>query len=150
MRTPEGTAHKGCSVMSKSGRGDVEFYMGGACPIFAIALHRLTKFPLAMLIDETQPFHPSAFSEASPTIAHVFVVTPDGRALDIRGIHTLEDLKSDYPDLDEPKIENVSLKELRSLMGGHFKPLCRYDAKEIKAAERIAKELLSSHQRTEG
>lgn len=135
--------------MLRRGREDVEFYMGGACPWFAIALHRLTKFPLAMLIDETQPFHPSAFSEAFPTIAHVFVVTPEGQALDIRGIHTFEDLKSDYPDLNEPKVEDVSLKELRSLMGGHSKPLCRYDVKEIQAAEKVAKKILSSHQRTD-
>ena len=133
----------------RRGREDVEYYMSGACPIFAIAIHRLTKFPLAMLVDETKPFYPSAFSEPFPTIAHVFVITPDGRALDIRGVHDFEDLKAVYHDLAEPKIVEVSLKELRSLMGGHFKPLCRYDVKEIKAAEGIAKELLSSYLRVE-
>lgn len=130
--------------MLRAGRADVEYYMGGACPIFAIALHRLTKFPLAMLIDETKPFHPSAFSEAFPTIAHVFVVTPDGRALDIRGVHKFEDLKALYHDLDEPKIVDVTLKELRSLMGVSMKPLCKYDAKEILEAEKVAKKLLKS------
>ena len=129
--------------MLRFGRGDIEYYMTGACPYFAIALHKLTGWPLAMLTDDAQSWESGVGVEEYPFIAHVFVVTPDEKGLDIKGPRPLPAIKAEYHDLIEPRIEIVGLSELRALMGD-LKPLCRYDAREIKEAMALAEKLLAS------
>lgn len=126
--------------MLRFGRGDVEYYMSGACPYFALAAQKLTGWPLAMLIDEAAEWESFGGRKTYPLIAHVFVVTPDNFVFDAKGIRPIQTVKDEFHDLREPRIEELSVKELRALMGD-FKPLCGYDAKEVAEAAGIIKSM---------
>lgn len=120
--------------MLRFGQPDEKYYMAGACPFFALAAHRVTGWPLAILADEAANWESFGAEKEYPLIAHVFVVSPDGLALDVKGLRPIEDVKSDFHDLEEPVVEEVTVKELRSLMGD-FRPLCRYSVRDIKEAK---------------
>lgn len=132
--------------MLRFGRGNIEYYMSGACPYFAIAAHKLTGWPLAMLIDEGREYESFGGRKKFPLIAHVFVETPDGQVFDIKGMRPIQQLKSEFYDLIQPVIEEITLKELRALMG-NFKPLCRYNAKEVTEAVGIIQKIFPEFSR---
>jgi hypothetical protein len=128
--------------MTRFRQSDEAYYMSGGCPYFAIAAHRITKWPLAILVDEASEREFFGDREYS-TIAHVFVVSPDGDAFDVKGMRSIQAVKGEFRDLirkwkpNDPiklSVQMVSLKELRSLMRG---PLSRYDAEEVREAEDI-------------
>jgi len=126
--------------MLRFGRDDVEYYMRGACPYFALAVQKLTGWPIAMLTDEAAQWESFGGRKNYPLIAHIFSVTPDGMAFDVKGVRPIQALKNEFHDLREPRVEEISIRELRSLMGD-FKPLCRYNAKEVKEAASIIRKL---------
>lgn len=119
-----------------------EYYTSEACPFLAIALHERTGWPLAILIDEgVEPTSFGGRKKYAP-IAHVFVLTPEGLALDIRGPRPVERLKDEWYDLVEPRIEKITPRELRSLMGDN-KPLfeCRFE--DLNEAFGLVDEILA-------
>jgi hypothetical protein len=118
-------------------RSDVEYYMSGACPYFAIAVGKLTNWPLAMLTDEAAEWESFGTAKTYPLIAHVFLITPDGMAFDAKGVRPIQAVRDEFHDLRDPRVEEITLKDLRSLMGD-FRPLCRYNAREIKEARDVA------------
>ena len=126
--------------MLRFGRDDVEYYMRGACPYFALAVQKLTGWPLAILIDDTAEWESFGSEETYPLIAHVFNVTPEGLAFDVKGVRQIQVIKAEYHDLQDPRVKSISIKELRKLMGD-FKPLCRYNAREVKEAAGIIRKL---------
>jgi hypothetical protein len=115
---------------------EIQLYMSEACPHFAIALHRLTSWPLATLVDEAA--HEEWDGEEYPTIAHVFVVRPDGTAVDVKGPRSVAAIKKDFFDLEEPRVTQVSMDELASMMGDG-KPLHACGLTELNAAKRLIK-----------
>lgn len=134
--------------MTRFRESDEAYYMSGGCPYFAIAAHRITKWPLAILVDEASEYEFSGDREYQ-TIAHVFVVSPEGEAFDVKGLRSVQTLKGEFLNLiqmwkpdDAVKlsVQMISMKELRSLMRG---PLCRYDVKEIREAEDIVNLMLA-------
>lgn len=127
--------------MLRLGRSDEKYYMEGACPFFALAAHRLTGWPIAVLTDEEAEWESFGSDKEYPLIAHVFVVTPDGMAFDAKGIRSIEDVKNDFHDLQQPTVEETSVKGLRSLMGD-FRPLCRYSSRDLREAEDAVLRLL--------
>lgn len=125
----------------RRGRGDVEYYMSGACPLFALASHEVTGWPLAMLVDEGREWESFGAERRYPFIAHVFVLTPDGDVFDAKGVRKLKELKDEFHDVLEPRIERLTQKELRALMGD-FRPLCRYSTKDVKEAEKLVRKMV--------
>jgi hypothetical protein len=128
--------------MPRFRQSDEAYYISGGCPYFAIAAHRITKWPLAILVDEASEYEFFGDREY-PTIAHVFVVSPYGDVFDVKGIRSIQTMKDEFHNLirkwkpDDPiklSVQMVSLKELKSLMRG---PLSRYDAEEVREAEDI-------------
>ena len=113
---------------------DIHYYMSEACPHFAIALNQLTGWRLYMLVDEAN--YETWGDEEYPTIAHVFVERPDGIAVDVKGPRTTDEIKDDFYDLEEPRIERVGLEELRSMMGDH-RPLYACSVSELNRAKRL-------------
>ena len=112
----------------------IQLYMSEACPHFAIALHHLTKWPLAMLVDEAAQEEWNG--EEYPTIAHVFVVRPDGVAVDVKGPRSITAIKADFFDLEEPRVEKIGAGELASMMGDG-KPLHACGLTELNVAKRL-------------
>jgi hypothetical protein len=60
----------------------------GACGYFAAALHDRTGWPIMAEYDHDHP----------DEVAHVFVLNPDGKAVDIRGIHDGDWAETDFSD----------------------------------------------------
>lgn len=112
-------------------KASIRYYMEGACPSFAIALHRLTGLPLFMLVDEAaiEKWNGEEF----PVVAHVFVMTPDRSVIDASGIRHLSEVIDHYHDLADPQVHQLGLQELKKWMGEE-RPLCEYDPGEIQEA----------------
>lgn len=116
-------------------------YTSGGCPFFAIALHERTKWPLALLIDQAAEPESWGGRKKYPPIAHVFVLTPGGWAMDVRGERPVASLKEEWYDLREPAVEIVTLKELKALMGEN-RPLEACNAGEMREARQLVDEIL--------
>jgi hypothetical protein len=72
----------------------VKAAVGGCCHDFAIALHRMTGWPIACLWLDTRNDGFCINDEPSPR--HVFCIAPDGRAVDVEGAASFEVLKGRY------------------------------------------------------
>lgn len=119
----------------------IEYYMSEACAYFALALNKLTGYQINILIDEahTEEWGGIEF----PTIAHVFVGTPHGTAIDVKGERSIGSIKEDFYDLDEPRVIEVSPGELKREYMGDELPLFAYRKDEVDKAEELIKELSS-------
>lgn len=73
-------------------RTSVEGFLYGMCFPFAVALHQITGWPMAILFDE--------FDGAT---IHAFVIAPDGEWLDAAGWRTPPDVLSCY-ECDDPVV----------------------------------------------
>jgi len=62
---------------------DIEVFTDGDCHILARELYEHTGWPMCV------------FGPCADGREHVFVMTPTGHALDVKGIHTLEALKKE-------------------------------------------------------
>lgn len=62
---------------------DLERFTLGDCHFLAHAIEKLTGWEMHCFVDG-----------CDVPIDHAFVITPDGRALDVQGLHTLDDLCS--------------------------------------------------------
>lgn len=68
--------------------------VGGRCQHFAVALHRMTGWPIAALWK-----HPAGDGfdiSSDPVPVHVFCVEPSGRAVDAEGLSSFDDLAKAY------------------------------------------------------
>jgi len=68
--------------------------VGGRCQDFAVALHRMTGWPIAALWK-----HPAGDGfdlSFDPVPVHVFCVEPSGRAVDVEGLSSFDDLTKAY------------------------------------------------------
>lgn len=68
--------------------------VGGCCHDFAIALHRMTGWPIACLWRDSMKDVFSITDE--PTPLHVFCVAPDGRAVDVEGAADFDAMTARY------------------------------------------------------
>jgi len=95
----------------------IERYTSEGCAHLALELHQQTGLPLAILWDNAALDDWGQGPE--PTPAHVFVFDEaTGEALDIKGRRSLDELKDDFFDLEEPEVDaRVSEDEVLSLMG---------------------------------
>lgn len=70
-------------------------YTQGQCHVFAVAFRRLTGLPLAALWNPFE-WHVQPDEDGHggvPEIVHVYVTTPAGTVVDVRGERTLEELR---------------------------------------------------------
>lgn len=130
---------------SEPTKEQINYYMSEACPYFALALHKIFNYPIAILQDNTQI---ETWGESNdkklPLLAHVFCFK-DNSIIDVRGITTTEDLFKIFYDLEEPEIDwKVSQKELIGYMGP-YEPFNSYDDEEINEAIDIIKGNLNKY-----
>lgn len=119
--------------MSAQEQLDLSYFLEEGCPVLALALHRLTNLPLAVLYDDGTLDDWGQGPE--PTPVHAFVFDPEtGDAIDVKGRRTIERLKEDFSDLIEPRVEEVGREELESLMG-NYRPFYAEDAETRGWAE---------------
>ena len=107
------------------------------CHELAVALQRLTGLPLGALWNPFVWFiEPDENGEGGvPEIVHVYVTTPDGNVIDIRGERTLEDMRRseaghDWKACPYGPLTNERLYELVHDTGN----LCQYDEGDIADA----------------
>lgn len=110
------------------------YYMSEACAYFAIALHEIFGYGLAILWDEAVFYNEE---NETPLLAHVFA-TDGARAIDVKGIRTIDDIKRDYYDLEHPSVDSIGLSELKTYMSDSDDyPLMPYSKDEISRAKEI-------------
>lgn len=68
--------------------------VGGRCHHFAVALHRMTGWPIAALW--RRPAGDGFDLSPHPTPIHVFCVEPSGRAVDAEGLSSFEEITKAY------------------------------------------------------
>lgn len=74
--------------------------MYGGCAALAIAIHNITRLPIVALIE------PAGETERA---VHVMIKAPDGRYLDINGLHTYAEVLADLCDNHDCDTQNWSL-----------------------------------------
>jgi hypothetical protein len=90
----------------------------GDCPIFAIALHRLSKLPLMALVEYDEQM-------GSTVLIHAYVKFTDGRkypCVDINGEGTTEGYLQQFPHNGNAEEVQISEKDLLEL--GYGKSKC--------------------------
>jgi len=121
-----------CDQLLELANDNIEFYYGG-CPVFAVALHDLSRWPMYALVDRD--------AYALREVLHAYV-RPDRRTVvDVWGPRTLTAI---YADFDQLRLHPESVKEvhlnratLLRLSGAN--PYCP----TIAAALPIAREVLA-------
>lgn len=111
-----------------------EYYTGEACAYFALALHGLFGYPIRILVDEGMLAEWGG--EELPYVVHVYV-TDSGDAVDIRGRRTEADMRSDFFDLVEPSVYDLSSAELEREWMGDDLPLHAPSESEVADAKAI-------------
>jgi hypothetical protein len=79
---------------------DIEVYTEGDCFVLAQAVHEITGWPMC------------AFSYDNTPDLHAFVMTPDGKYLDIEGKHTPKQLRKKWQcglDINEYTVDEFKL-----------------------------------------
>ena len=91
---------------------DANAFCRGYCTEFAIALHRLTGWPIVVFNEVVKEDDEYYFN-----LVHVAVKSPSGKYVDVRGARTEQEiannlLKTDATPLKDYKIESVSEEDL--------------------------------------
>ncbi len=77
-----------------------EAFRRGACAAIALAIHERTHWPIVAITDHHNVFEDGRAGGGSAL--HWTVKAPDGRLLDVDGLHTAEELIEEYEeDADE-------------------------------------------------
>ena len=100
------------------GASDNYDFEEGDCPIFAIALHKLTNLPIYGLVEYIEEMDDFA-------LIHAYVKTKDGQVLDANGLTTVENILNTYPreGYEEPQEVKFSIKDLLKIgYGGNKCP----------------------------
>jgi len=129
------------SIRSNPPAENERYYMSEACPHLAIYLHRKYGWPIYILFDDGSYQDFGRGSERE--IAHVFVVDSKNTLVDAKGRRTVKEMKVDFWDLRDPKIEQVTEDELISYMGND-RPLYDYSDSEVKEAGEFAEAQIKS------
>ena len=69
-----------CDEAVKIGQLDIEHFTRGDCHVLARAIHRLTGWPMHVFWRNDGPG------------GHAFILTPEGKALDIEGLHEPDEI----------------------------------------------------------
>lgn len=89
---------------------DINRFTCGDCHIFARALNKLTGWPLHGFIND----------DGEPDV-HAFVVRPDGKAVDIEGVHDLQTFVKRWISNDETlKLHQFQWSDFRCWCGAEF------------------------------
>ncbi len=94
---------------------DVLNFEAGHCPIFAIALHRLSKLPLMALIEYDEELE-------STVLIHAYVKLDEMWRIDATGKTTVDHIEDSYPNYGDTEEVEISEKDLLEL--GYGKNKC--------------------------
>lgn len=89
-----------CVSRSRATPADINEYSNGECHVLALAMHRKLGWPLLVMCEEGRPFwqDPQNPGRAVPVVRHVYALSPDGLAWDIRGSMRQEDIPEDMQE----------------------------------------------------
>ena len=105
----------------------------GDCPIFAIALHRLSKLPLMALVEYDDEMD-------STVLIHAYVKLDDRWRIDVSGETDMNWMLQKYPNNGNAQEVEISEKDLLEL--GYGKSHCPTLQQVLPHAKKVLKELL--------
>lgn len=116
----------------------IEYYTEEGCAYFALALNKITGFPIRMLVDEEEVYDDDS---GIPSIHHVYVFDPEtGNSIDVKGIRKEDELQHEWKEKHHNPLTTYTVTpyELRDYMGDDDeKPLYGYSDEEVMEADRI-------------
>lgn len=89
-------------------RENTQDFLYGDCPIFAIALSRMSGLPLQAMLDYSDELD-------TTVLIHAFVGYKDGLVIDANGVRSIESIEDDYPVEDDPYVTDISEQDLLAL-----------------------------------
>ena len=145
------------TLRSKASTADKQWYTQGECHILAVALHRNLGWLLLVMCEADKPWwqDPKDPKVSTYAVAHVYALSPDGLAWDIRGAMPVERIDQDmrnYFRLTVAPTRHLCNKE-RDL-GAHVhnmgkayvhltRPLLEYSEEDVELSWGVAKEVFA-------
>lgn len=76
---------------------EIEFYTTGCCHWLAVAIQRITRWPMLAVLDCAESFWQDPNDEGAtiPSVVHVYAISPEGEAWDVFGRRPLESLREE-------------------------------------------------------
>ena len=112
-------------------RENTQDFLYGDCPIFAIALSRMSGLPLQAMLDYSDELD-------TTVLIHAFVGYKDGLVIDANGVRSIESIEDDYPVEDDPYVTDISEQDLLAL---GYNGNCPTMSNAIKHAKKVLADL---------
>jgi len=111
---------------------DQEYYMSEGCTYFALALNEVFDYEILLLKDEAR-----MWDEKFQMIPHVFCNDDYLQPVDIKGKRSFQEVLSDFPEVEDPRTEEITSSRLIEKYMGPNKPFFNYDSEEIERSKEI-------------
>lgn len=84
-------------VPSLADETDIELYTTGCCHWLALAIHRVTGWPMLVVFDHAEPFwqDPNDEDATISSVVHVYALSPEGEAWDVFGRRPCEAVREE-------------------------------------------------------
>lgn len=137
---------------SRASPGELDVYTSGSCHILAVAIHRVSGWPIHLVLDQTERWweDPADPDNWIPSVAHAYCIDPSGNAWDIEGVrplaHVPEEVRTRYGVMEYDSDEIFSEEALVMYVGcwgdeGEEqidRPLWEYSNDEVAEAWEVA------------
>lgn len=137
-------------LRSKANSTDKIEYTTGECHVLAAALHQKMRWPILVACEAGQVFWRDEADHdiSTPLVSHVYAISPDGLAWDIRGAVALKDVVKDMKFNFGAEVDTYLCERESDFfayvdnMGKRFKhlnrPLSAYTQEDIELAWEVA------------
>lgn len=141
--------------LSAATSNDIATYCHGECHVFAVALHRLTGWPIHVVVDNDEHHWDSEEDDDDflPVVVHVLCEDPDGNLWDVRGSRPRDSLYEEMMGwtaiMDYDSSTGLSEDELRAYVGFWGdpdpidRPLTSYTEDDVALATATAHRVLA-------
>ena len=142
------------ATLSSATPVDIVTYCHGECHVFAAALHRLTGWPIHVVVDNDEHHWDSDEEDDDfiPVVVHVLCEDVDGNFWDVRGSRPRDSLYEEMmgwtPIMDYDSSTGLTEDELKSYVGFWGdptpidRPLTAYGEDDVATATTVARRVL--------
>lgn len=85
---------------------DETSYMEGRCHVLAVAVQRNMGGTFLLLCERSQDYRNPKTGTAVPAVHHVYALLSDGRLIDVRGEHVIENVVAQWLSLGDERARN--------------------------------------------
>lgn len=120
------------SLFEEVSENDQEYYMSEGCTYFALALNEVLDYEIILLKDRAR-----MWDDNFQMIPHVFCNDDYLQPVDVKGKRSFQEVLGDFPEVEDPRTEEITSTRLVDKYMGSNKPFFDYDSEEVERAKRI-------------